>query len=151
MMSLRNLINNFYFKYRDIIHFNKNILISAILTAALDVVVVTTSTQYLAKNYMLISLTSLVADFAIYNSLFIMLFYLDNKSKKNIKKDSLKLITTLGVSEIGYLITKFTFTYLSFISNTWPSFEISIITTLLGWLVYIITSNIMIKRTNLFN
>ncbi len=40
MMSSLKLINNFYIKYKSIIHFNKNILIAAIVTAILDVVIV---------------------------------------------------------------------------------------------------------------
>jgi hypothetical protein len=51
--------------------------------------------------------------------LFIILFYIDNrkqytntnKNKKYITKDIKKLITTLGIAEIGYLSTKFLSTY----------------------------------------
>jgi hypothetical protein len=160
MMNHNGLINNFYSKYRDIIHFNKNFLIASIITALLDVVIVTYASITYAGNNLLISIISLTADFAIFNLIFIILFYLENKQrylksdgtkdKQQLRQDSIKLLTTLGLSEIVYLFTKFVSTYLFFEFTQINSSEISIITTVIGWILYATTSNIMIKKTKFF-
>ena len=160
MMNHNGLINKFYSKYRDIIHFNKNFLIASIITALLDVVIVTYASITYAGNNLLISIISLTADFAIFNLIFIILFYLENKQrylksdgtkdKQQLRQDSIKLVTTLGLSEIVYLFTKFVSTYLFFEFTQINSSEISIITTVIGWILYATTANIMIKKTKFF-
>ncbi|WP_458718654.1 hypothetical protein [Candidatus Nitrosocosmicus sp. R] len=160
MMNHNGLINNFYSKYRDIIHFNKNFLIASIVTALLDVAIVTYASITYAGNNLLISIISLTADFAIFNLIFIILFYVENKQrylksdgtkdKQQLRQDSIKLVTTLGLSEIVYLFTKFVSTYLFFEFTQINSSEISIITTVIGWILYATTANIMIKKTKFF-
>ncbi len=159
-MNHNGLINNFYSKYRDIIHFNKNFLIASIVTALLDVAIVTYASITYAGNNLLISIISLTADFAIFNLIFIILFYVENKQrylksdgtkdKQQLRQDSIKLVTTLGLSEIVYLFTKFVSTYLFFEFTQINSSEISIITTVIGWILYATTANIMIKKTKFF-
>lgn len=159
-MNHNGLINKFYSKYRDIIHFNKNFLIASIITALLDVVIVTYASITYAGNNLLISIISLTADFAIFNLIFIILFYVENKQrylksdgtkdKQQLRQDSIKLVTTLGLSEIVYLFTKFVSTYLFFEFTRINSSEISIITTVIGWILYATTANIMIKKTKFF-
>lgn len=150
-------INNFYFKYKNIIHFNKNLLIAAIITAILDLVIVVYASSIYSHNSLLVSLISLVADFAIFNSTFVFLFYLSNRDRylkydmtldnRKLRQESFKLVTTLGVSEIVYLFTKFISTYLFFVYSIVDSSKISVITTVLAWIFYMAIANIMIKRT----
>lgn len=157
VMAPWEFINNFYLKYKSIIHFNKNILIAAVITAILDVVIVVYVSAIYSHNSLLISMISLVADFAIFNSTFVFMFYLSNRHRyfnddgmfdnRKLRQESVKLVTTLGISEIIYLFTKFTFTYLFFSYSIVDSSQISIITTVLAWILYIVTANIMIKRT----
>ncbi len=64
----------------------------------------------------MVSLVSLIADFAIFNTTFVALFYYGNKDRymrdngtkdsHKLKQDSIKLVTTLGLSEIAYLSNK---------------------------------------------
>lgn len=160
MMNLIGIINNFYGKYKDLIQFNKNFLIAGIIAAVLDVVIVTYAAIVFAGNYPLISIISLVTDFAVFNLTFIGLFYVDNnkrylkpdgtRDKQKLRQDSFKLVTTLGLSEIVYLVTKVTSTYLFFKYIKVNSSEISIITTIIGWILYTAAANIMIKRTRFF-
>ena len=101
----------------------------------------------------------MTADFAIFNLIFIILFYLEKKQRylksdgtkdnQQLRQDSIKLVTTLGLSEIVYLFTKFVSTYLFFEFSQINSSEISIITTVIGWILYA-TANIMIKKTKFF-
>ncbi|VFJ13832.1 hypothetical protein [Candidatus Nitrosocosmicus franklandus] len=150
MMSIFCLIKEFYTKNRNFINYNKNLVISAIITAIVDIVIVTLSALTFIENYLLISSISLVADFITFNSIFVILLYRDNIIKKErLRQDSMKFLTTLGVAEISYLITKFLTTYLFFQLIKFDSAQISISTTALAWICYIVISNILAKRTKI--
>lgn len=150
-MSIECLIKDFYIKYRNIIHYNKNLAISAIITAIADIAIVSLSAS-IFENYLLISSISLVADFIVFNSIFVVLLYKDNILKKErLRQDSMKFLTTLGLSEITYLVTKFTTTYMFFQFIELDSAQISIATTMVAWILYIITSNILAKRTKILS
>ena len=160
MMSPWKLINNFYIKYKHVIHFNKNILIAAIITAIFDMVIVIYTSLLYTNNNLLISIVSLFADFATFNTTFVALFYFDNKDRykredvtkdnKKLKHDSFKLVTTLGLSEISYLSTKFVSTYIFFKYAIGSSYQISMTTTALAWIIYLMIANFMIKKTGFF-
>ncbi|WP_458746589.1 hypothetical protein [Candidatus Nitrosocosmicus sp. T] len=152
MMSLSCLIKNFYDKNRNVIHYNTNLLISAIITAIADIAIVTLSASLFNENYLLISSVSLIADFIVFNSTFIVLLYKDKIIKnERLRQDSVKFLTTLGLSEVAYLVTKFTTTYLFFQFIQLDSFRVSIATTIIGWILYIIVSNILAKRTKILS
>jgi hypothetical protein len=151
-MSLSNLIKDFYSKNRNVIHYNKNLLTSAIITAIADIAIVTLSASLFYQNSLLISSVSLIADFIVFNSIFIVLLYKDNIIKKErLRRDSLKFLTTLGLSEITYLVTKFTTTYVFFQFSQIDSSQISIVTTIIGWILYIIISNVLVKKTKILS
>ena len=127
----------------------------------IDVLIVSYAVTLYPNGHFLISAISLIADFAIYNALFIVLFFVDNRkrhvdaggkrNKQKIKEDGKKLITALGVSEFGYFTTKFLSTYIMFAYTLLRGSQISIITTILAWLNYLTSSNILIKKQHFFN
>ena len=154
-------INNFYKKYKNVILFNKSIVIAAIITAIADIFIVSYASYLYTSNYLLISVISLVADFIIYNFSFIILYFIDNNSKyknedgsknrRKIREDIVKLITVIGFAEISYLATKFLSTYLIFESIVIDPSLISVITTVIAWLFYATIANIMAKKKELFD
>lgn len=154
-------IYKFYSKYREIISFNKNIIIAAIINAIANIFIVNYASIIYVTNYLLISVISIVADFLIYNVSFIILYLIDNRSKyvnpdgsknnQKIKQDLKKLITIIGLAEISYLATKFLLTFIIFQSLSIDPSLISIITTVLAWIFYIIISNIMARKQKLLS
>lgn len=154
-------IRKYYFKYKDIISFNKNIIMAAIITAIADIFIVNYVYILYPTNYFLISIISLVTDFLIYNASFILSYFVDNKSRyinsdgsknyQKIKQDLKKLITIIGLAEISYLVTKFLSTYVIFELISIDPSLISIITTMLAWIFYIIIANVMARRQKLFH
>ena len=149
-----------YYQYKNIILFNKNLVISGIITAIADIFIVNYASSIFVSNYLIISGISLVCDFLIYNILFIIFYFFDNRSqyinsygiknKQKLKQDLKKLITVIGFAEISYLTTKFFSTFIIFelfLEN--PSL-ISVITTLLAWILYITIANIMARNQKLF-
>jgi hypothetical protein len=160
-MRTKGLIKNFYYNYRNIINFNKNIIISAIITAITDIAIVVAASSIFQTNNFLISLSSLIADFIIFNSILLFLLYADSKKQQQKEMKPLirtelktllpKLFVTLGVSEISYLITKFASTYIFLSHVDLTSSQISITTTVVAWVVYLATANIMLKKTKMFS
>ena len=154
-------IYKFYSKYREIISFNKNIIIAAIINAIANVFIVNYASIIYVTNYLLISVISIIADFLIYNVSFIILYLIDNRSKyvnpdgnknnQKIKQDLKKLITIIGLAEISYLATKFLLTFIIFQSLSIDPSLISIITTVLAWIFYIIIANIMARKQKLLS
>ena len=155
-------IYKFYSKYRDIISFNKDIIIAAIINAIANVFIVNYASIIYVTNFLLISIISIVADFLIYNVSFIILYLMDNRSKyvnhedgnmnsQKIKQDLKKLITIIGFAEISYLGTKFLSTFISFQSLSINPSLISIITTALAWIFYLIIANIMARKQKLLS
>jgi hypothetical protein len=160
-MRTKGLIKKFYYNYRNIINFNKNIIISAIITAITDIAIVVAASSIFQTNNFLISLSSLIADFIIFNSILLFLLYADSKKQQQKEMKPLirtelktllpKLFVTLGVSEISYLITKFASTYIFLSHVDLTSSQISITTTVVAWVVYLATANIMLKKTKMFS
>jgi hypothetical protein len=154
-------IYKFYSKYREIISFNKNIIIAAIINTIANIFIVNYASIIYVTNYLLISVIAIVADFLIYNVSFIILYLIDNRSKyvnpdgsknnQKIKQDLKKLITIIGLAEISYLATKFLLTFIIFQSLSIDPSLISIITTVLAWIFYIIISNIMARKQKLLS
>jgi len=150
-----------YFKYKNIILFNKNIILAGIIAAVTDIFIMNYAYSIFLSNYLIVSEISLVGDFLVYNSFFTILYFLDNRkkyinsgrsmNKQKIKQDLKKLITVIGLAEISYITTKFLSTFIIFeILLVNPSL-ISISTTISSWIVYIVIANIMAKNQRLFS
>jgi hypothetical protein len=56
------------------------------------------------------------------------------------------VITTLGIAEIGYFVTKFLSTYAISAFTFLDGAQISITSTILAWIVYIFMVNIIIIK-----
>lgn len=154
-------ILNPYLKYKNIILFNKNIILAGIIAAVTDIFIVNYASSIFLSSYLIILGIFLIADFLIYNNSFIILYFLDNRikytnydgsmNKQRIKQDLKKLLIVIGFAKISYITTKFLsiFTIFElFVVN--PSL-ISIWTTILAWVLYITIANIMAKNQKLFS
>jgi hypothetical protein len=150
----------FYLKYRELILFNRNIIIAAVTSIIADAVVVNYAVQ-ITSNSIVVSLVSMITDSGVYLATFAAMFLIDNKSKyidsttgkkdsTRFRKDVKKIITALGVSELVYMVVKFTSIYILLQSNIAPPYQIAMISTLLAWIVYIITANAMVRWQKLF-
>ena len=150
----------FYAKYRELILFNKNIIVAAIAAIITDAIVVQYAAQSITNN-VLVSIFSIIADIGMYLAAFVGLFYIDNRKKyidvvtgkrdsNRFKQDVKKLVTALGVSEVIYMIGKFTSIYLLLQSNVAPPYQVAMLSTLLAGGFSTVTANLMIKAQKLF-
>jgi len=103
-------------KYRKVILFNKNLLISGIVSF-LAGALATQSYALFDRNSMSNAIITLTIEYSVYIPVFAFLFYRDNKSRyidpltgkknsKNIREDIMKLFGTLSVSEVIYTAVK---------------------------------------------
>ena len=135
-------------------------MIAAIAAIITDAIVV----QYVAQsitNNVLVSIFSIITDVGVYITAFVGLFYIDNRKKyvdvvtgtrdsNMFKKDAKKIVTALGVSEVVYMIGKFTSIYLLLQSDVAPPYQVAMLSTLLAGGFSTVTANLMVKTQKLF-
>jgi hypothetical protein len=97
----------------------------------------------------------------VYLAAFAGIFYIDNRKKyidnvtgkrdsNRFRQDAKKIVTALGVSEVIYMIGKFTSIYLLLQSNVAPPYQVVMLSTVLAGAVSTVTANLMIKAQKLF-
>jgi len=156
---MQQSLRQFYTRYRELILFNKNIIVAAIAAIITDAMVVQYAAQSISNN-VFVSIFSIITDIGVYFVAFVGLFYIDNRKKyidtvtgkrdsNRFKQDAKKMVTALGVSEVVYMIGKFTTIYLLLQSNVAPPYQIAMLSTLLAGVFSTITANLMIKAQKL--
>lgn len=142
-------------RYKEYFKFNKNILISFAASITISAIF---AEYVFPKDQILNSTFTLIIDYIIYFSTFGGLFYLDNRkkyyssnvlNKSLLKHDLIKILSSLGVSEIIYTIIRWFFHYY-FISGGDDPYQASIISQLIATGVYMITINASIRLTRLY-
>jgi hypothetical protein len=151
---------HFYGKYRELILFNKNIIVAAVFAIITDAIVVQYAAQSIS-NDILVSIFSIITDIGVYLAAFAGLFYIDNRKKyfdtvtgmrdsNRFKQDAKKIVTALGISEVVYMIGKFTSIYLLLQANVAAPYQVAMLSTLLAGVFSTVTANLMIKAQKLF-
>lgn len=151
--------NSFYYKYRDFIHFNKNLLVSGIVSFLVGASFTQIYAQY-DGNDIVNSLITLVIGYGVYIPLFAFLFYRDNKAKyrdsltgkKNsnkIKNDLKKLFTAFTISEAIFIISK-TYIHYSLLVAFVEPYQAYTFAEFVSWIIYLVTINVGTKAVKLF-
>jgi len=146
-------------KYRKVILFNKNLLISGIVSF-LAGSLATQSYALFDRNNMSNAIITLTIGYCVYIPIFAFLFYRDNKSRymdpltgkknsKNIREDIMKLFGTFTVSEVIYIAIKLYIHYSLLQLHVQP-YQALAIAELTAWGVFLISINTDIKVAKLF-
>ena len=157
---LQQSFKQFYTRYRELILFNKNIIVAAVVAIITDAIVVQYAAQSITNNA-LVSSFSIITGIGVYLVAFAGFFYIDNRKKyidtvtgmrdsNRFKQDAKKIVTALGVSEVVYMIGKFASIYLLLQSNVAPPYQVAMVSTLLAGVFSTVTANLMIKAQKLF-
>jgi hypothetical protein len=142
--------------YKEYIRLNKNLIISFVVAIAVSAAVA----QLLAEQESYVNSSyTVIVDFAIFYSSFSVLFYVDNRRKyrlpggsadrAQLKKDLIKIISSLGMGEIVYMATRWYLQYY-FLTLQYEPYAASIIAHLVSTLVYMIVVNLSVKFTRLY-
>ena len=143
-------------KYKEYLKLNKNILLGFAASIVISAIVA----DYLAdqQDYLNTSIT-LVADYAVFFSVFGFLFYLDNRKKYRtetgdlqkslLKSDLIKIITSLGIAEVIYTIVRWVLQYY-LLQIDYDAYLASIVSQMISTVVYMIVLNLSVKFTRLY-
>lgn len=142
--------------YREYIKLNKNLIIAfavAILVSATVAQMLAGQESYVNSSY------TVVVDFVVFYSSFGVLFYVDNRKKyrlvdggtdmAQLKKDLIKIVSSLGVGEIVYMATRW-YLQFYFLNIQYEPYAASIIAHLASTAVYMIVVNLSVKITRLY-
>lgn len=146
-------------KYRKVILFNKNLLISGIVSF-LAGALATQSYALFDHNNMSNAIITLTIGYCVYIPVFAFLFYMDNKSgyidpltgkknSKNIREDIMKLFGAFAVAEVIYIAIKLYIHY-SLLQLYVQPYQALTIAELTAWGVFLISINTGIKVAKLF-
>jgi hypothetical protein len=153
-------IGSFFSKYKAVILFNKNLLISGAGGFFTSAYVSQIYSQF-DKNEFANSVLALATEYAVYLPLFSILFYVDNhqkyvdpatgkKNSKQIRDDIKKLFAAFSVSEVIYSIMRVATQYELLHQLKVEPYEASMVSSLTAWGLFLITINVMAKLTRLF-
>ncbi len=135
---------------------NKNILIAfvaSIIVSAIVAHMLSEQADYLNTTY------TLLVDYVIYFSTFGGLYYLDNRKKyllesgqtdkSKLKHDLIKIITSLGISEIVYTIVRWFLQYY-FLTLQYDAYLASVVSQVISTIIYLVVINLSVKMTRLY-
>ncbi len=155
-------IGGFFSKYKEVILFNKNLVISGVGGFFVSAYISQFYSQF-DKNEFTNSIIALVTEYAVYIPLFSILFYVDNRQRyidpetgkkdtKQIREDIKKLLASFSVSEVVYSITRVATQYGLLLHQELKvePYEASMVSSLTAWGVFLVTINVMAKLTRLF-
>jgi len=143
-------------KYKEYLALNKNLFIAFV---AAEIIAAITS-QILSKSisYLNTSIT-MGAEYSVYFSTFGLLYSIDNRKKyklesgktdwPRLRKDLVKITTSLGIGEIVYTILRwFSLDYL--LIQSYQPYISSIISASVSFAIYLIVVNLTVKATRLY-
>lgn len=143
-------------QYKEYLKLNKNILLgfsASIVISAIVAQLLSEQEHYLNTTF------TLVVDYVVYFSTFGGLYYLDHRKKyvlksgktdkTALKKDLIKIITSLGIGEVVYTIVRWLLQYYLLMENYDP-YLASLISQSASTTIYMAVVNFSVKLTRLY-
>ena len=137
---------------RQILQINRNFAICFVAAAVISAAVAHMLSDY--ENYLNTTIT-VAAGYVSFFGIFVVLFFLDNKSRYKqmesslIRKEVIKITFSFGVGEIVYLVTRWiTLYYLLEISV--EAYLASLISSAIAAVVNMIVISVFLKKTKTF-
>lgn len=141
---------------QEYLKLNKNILVAfaaSIIISAIIAQLLADQPDYINTTY------TTIADYVIYFSVFIGLFYLGNRKKYRLesgatntvklKHDLKKLITSMGIAEVVYTIARWALQYY-FLTIEYDPYVASFASQGISTIIYLIVLNAIVKITRLY-
>jgi len=143
-------------QYKEYLKLNKNILLGFLASIAVSAVVA----QMFSNQQSYVNATiTLGVDYLVYFSTFGTLFYFDNKKKYLLKtgevdkvglrRDLVKVISSLGIGEVIYTICRWSLQYY-LLTNSYPAYGASLISQSISTVIYMIAVNLSVKFMRLY-
>ena len=143
-------------EYKEYLRLNKNILLGYVASVIISAI----AAQLLYEQQAYLNTTfTLLVDYSVYLSTFGTLYYIDNRKKYKLKsgktdwhvlkKDLIKLISSLGVAEIIYIIARWVLQYY-LLTEVYEPYLASIIAQSISFVIFLIVVNLGVKLTGLY-
>ena len=136
----------------QLLQINRNFLLCFIVSASLSAIAAQLLSDY--ENYLNTSFT-IIFGYIVYFGIFSCLFYYDNRKRYKtmksslIKKELFTLISSFGVGEIIYLVTRWPTLYY-FLEIGIEPYLASLISEIISTAFYMITVTIFLRKTKTF-
>jgi len=143
-------------QYKEYLKLNKNILLGF---AASIVISAIASQEFSGQQSYVNATLTLVVDYVVYFSTFGTLFYVDNRkkyvlasggiAKDELKRDLIKIISSLGIGEVIYTISRWSLQYY-LLSSSYPAYVSSMIAQSISTCIYLAAVNLSVKILRLY-
>lgn len=143
-------------QYKEYLKLNKNILLGFLASIVVSAIVAQMFSNQ--QNYVNATIT-LAVDYVVYFSTFGTLFYFDNKKKyllktgevdkAGLRRDLIKVISSLGIGEIVYTICRWSLQYY-LLTNSYQAYIASLMSQSISTVIYMITVNLSVKFMRLY-
>ena len=143
-------------QYKEYLKLNKNILLgfsASIVISAIVAQLLSEQEHYLNTTF------TLVVDYVVYFSTFGGLYYVDNRKKYilktgeidkvALKKDLIKIISSLGIGEVVYTIMRWLLQYY-LLTEKYDPYLASLIAQSISTTIYMVVVNFSVKLTRLY-
>ena len=143
-------------KYKEYFKLNKNILAGFGASIAISAIV---AQSLVAQEDYLNTTYTLIVDYVVYFSIFGGLYYLDNRKKYRLesgqtdkialRRDLIKIITSLGIAEVVYTIVRWITQYY-LLTIDYEPYIASMTSQGISTIVYMIVVNLSVIMTRLY-
>lgn|ERR1700687_1670161 len=143
-------------QYKEYLKLNKNILLGFLASIVVSAIVAQMFSNQ--QNYVNATIT-LGVDYIVYFSTFGTLFYFDNKNKyllksgevdkAGLRRDLIKVISSLGIGEVVYTICRWSLQYY-LLTNSYQPYIASLMSQSMSTVIYMITVNLSVKYMRLY-
>jgi hypothetical protein len=143
-------------QYKEYLKLNKNILLgffASVIISAIFAQIFSIQAKYVNSS------ATLAVDLSIYYATFSGLFYVDNKKKyllesgkldrTRLKTDLIKIITSLGSSEIIYIICRWLLQYY-LLTRDYEAYVSSVLAQSISFVVYLVCVNLIVRSVRLY-
>ena len=137
---------------QQLLQINRNFLICFVISATISAITAQLLVDY--ENYLITSITMIVGYVAFF-SVFGFMFYAENKKRfkkmpaSDVKNELLKLVTSFGIGEIFYLVTRW-FSLYYFLEFGIEPYLASIVSEILCTILYMIVVSVFLKATKTY-
>jgi len=143
-------------QYKEYLKLNKNILLGFSASIVISAIVAQLFSNQ--QNYINATIT-LIVDYVVYFSTFGGLFYIDNRKKyilqsgeldkARLKRDLIKIISSLGIGEIVYTVCRWSLQYY-LLTNSYEAYLASLTAQSISTGIYMVTVNLSVKLMRLY-
>lgn len=143
-------------QYKEYLKLNKNILLGFSASIVISAIVAQLFSNQ--QNYINATIT-LIVDYVVYFSTFGGLFYIDNRKKyilqsgeldkTRLKRDLIKIISSLGIGEIVYTVCRWSLQYY-LLTNSYEAYLASLTAQSISTGIYMVILNLSVKLMRLY-